>query len=151
MTHTIPDRDTQILDELAVVLGATEQWDADTVETIADLVGKARPHPGGRNTDEYPLQLALQQDRRGPDSTATLCRAHQYTAPSGVTFQALGAYRCTDVTAWHAVQHHDHFLGYIGDRPDNDDGQGMFLAGRAPGAMTPADTLADAVDMLMAE
>ncbi|MDN5758318.1 MAG: hypothetical protein L0H59_07265 [Tomitella sp.] len=150
MTHTIPDHDSQILDAIAIVMGTNAEWNADTLEHIANIVGTARPHPGDQFPDEYPLLLALRQDRRGPDSTADLCREHHYTAREGVTFQALDVHPFTDVTSWHAVQYDGRFVGYVGSRADDPDGEGMFLAGREPGAMTPVGAFADAVDLLVA-
>ena len=38
--------DTEVVDAIATTLGTTSEWNADQLETIANLVGWARPHPG---------------------------------------------------------------------------------------------------------
>lgn len=50
MTHN-PDndareRDRYALDAIATLLGTAERWNVEDLETIADVVGKVRPHPG---------------------------------------------------------------------------------------------------------
>lgn len=54
--------DQQTVDTVAHLMGTTPEWNADTLEAIADLVGQVRPHPGDPTNypqpgpaDEMPL------------------------------------------------------------------------------------------------
>lgn len=48
--------DRRVLDSIATLLGTSPEWRsaADYLESIANLVGQVRPHPGGHDTaQEY--------------------------------------------------------------------------------------------------
>lgn len=46
--------DTEAIDAIATALGTAESWDADTLDTIAEVIGLVRPHPGsGRHFPDY--------------------------------------------------------------------------------------------------
>lgn len=49
--------DTEVLDMIALVLGTTESWDADTIDYVAGLVALVRPHPGSTPADKYTAAL----------------------------------------------------------------------------------------------
>lgn len=50
--HRCPVSDTQVVDEIATLLGTTPDWNgADMLTMIAEIVSKTRPHPGDFNPD----------------------------------------------------------------------------------------------------
>jgi hypothetical protein len=55
MPFTDRNTDEQVVDAIATVLGTAERWSADQLETIANLIGYVRPHPGGQQADYRPL------------------------------------------------------------------------------------------------
>ncbi len=48
-----PWTDAEALNEIALLLGTTDEWDADTLDEIARFVAHARPYPGSIGSDEY--------------------------------------------------------------------------------------------------
>lgn len=46
--------DQRAIDAIATTLGTAERWNADQLESIANIVGTVRPHPGGEQ-DYRPL------------------------------------------------------------------------------------------------
>lgn len=54
--------DRGVLDAIALVLGTAVEWSPDHLEAVADLVGKARPHPGSFE-DPNAYESAFETDR----------------------------------------------------------------------------------------
>lgn len=38
--------DTRAIDKIALLLGTAAEWDSAMLETIANVIGSVRPHPG---------------------------------------------------------------------------------------------------------
>ena len=59
--------DQGVIDAIATMLGTSESWSgADMLETIAELVGAVRPHPGNTRPEHFVELFAIVTGREAP-------------------------------------------------------------------------------------
>lgn len=57
--------DEQAIDAIATLLGTAPEWEspADYLETIANVIGQVRPHPGDKDPLEYAREFRAATNR----------------------------------------------------------------------------------------
>jgi hypothetical protein len=59
--------DQGVVDAIATMLGTAERWSADELETIGNLIGQVRPHPGDA-WEDYAAQFRAATGRTAPSA-----------------------------------------------------------------------------------